>query len=215
MHPGFIRFPGGCIVEGRRLMTRYRWKTTVGDIAERKTIVNRWNDEFDQRPAPDYFQSFGLGFYEYFQLCEDLKTEPMPILNCGISCQFDAAEVVPMDQIDSYVQDALDLIEFANGSRTSKWGKKRAEMGHAEPFNMKLLGIGNENWGPQYLERLQLFTKAIKSKYPNFKLVCSSGTDPNGERFDYLNGELRKMNADLIDEHYYRKPEWFLQNVRR
>ena len=132
-----------------------------------------------------------------------------------MACQFNTAELVPIDQLDPYIQDALDLIEFANGDASTRWGKVRADMGHPAPFNMKLLGVGNENWGPQYMERLKIFTKAIKEKYPNIKLINSSGTDPNGERFDYLNDELRKMNADLIDEHYYRRPEWFLQNASR
>ena len=215
MKPGFIRFPGGCIVEGFDLSQRYRWKNTIGPIEERQMIINRWNFEFAHRPAPDYFQTFGLGFFEYFQLAEDIGAEPLPILNCGMACQFNSAELVPLDQLDPYVQDALDLIEFANGDANSRWGKIRAQMGHPAPFNLKMLGVGNENWGPQYLERLQIFTKAIKEKYSNIKLVNSSGTDPNGERFDYLNGELRKMKADIIDEHYYRRPEWFLQNVNR
>ena len=132
-----------------------------------------------------------------------------------MACQFNSAELVPVNQLDPYVQDALDLIEFANGDAATHWGSVRAGMGHPAPFNMKMMGVGNENWGPQYVERLQIFTKAIKAKYPAIKLVNSSGTDPNGARFDYLNGELRKMNADLIDEHYYRKPEWFFANAGR
>lgn len=215
MKPGFIRFPGGCIVEGFDLSNRYQWKKTIGPIEERQLIINRWNLEFAHRPAPDYFQTFGLGFFEYFQLAEDIGAEALPILNCGMACQFNSAEVVPLDQLDPYVQDALDLIEFANGDITTTWGKKRAEMGHAAPFSLKFLGIGNENWGPQYIERLKIFQKAVKEKYPNIKLVTSSGTDPDGARFDLLNTELRKMNADLIDEHYYRRPEWFLQNAKR
>jgi alpha-N-arabinofuranosidase len=215
MKPGFIRFPGGCIVEGFDLTNRYRWKNTVGPIEERQLMINRWNIEFPHRAAPDYFQTFGLGFFEYFQLADDIGAEPLPILNCGMACQFNSAEVVPMNAIDPYIQDALDLIEFANGDVSTKWGKVRADMGHPAPFNLKMMGIGNENWGPQYIERLKAFQTAIKAKYPGIKLICSSGTDPNGERFDYLNGELRKMNADFIDEHYYRKPEWFLQNARR
>jgi alpha-L-arabinofuranosidase len=215
MKPGFIRFPGGCIVEGFDLSQRYQWKKTLGPVEERQLIVNRWNSEFAHRPTPDYFQTFGLGFFEYFQLAEDIGAEPLPILNAGMACQFNSAELVPVNQLDPYVQDALDLIEFANGDVTTEWGKVRAGMGHPAPFNMKMMGVGNENWGPQYVERLKIFTKAIKEKYPNIKLVNSSGTDPNGERFDYLNGELRKMNADIIDEHYYRRPEWFLQNASR
>lgn len=215
MKPGFIRFPGGCIVEGFDLSNRYRWKNTVGPIEERQLMMNRWNIEFPYRNAPDYFQTFGLGFFEYFQLAEDIGAEPLPILNCGMACQFNSAELVPMKDLDPFIQDALDLVEFANGDVTTKWGKVRAGMGHPAPFNLKMMGIGNENWGPQYIERLKAFQTAIKGKYPNIKLICSSGTDPNGERFDYLNGQLRRLNADLIDEHYYRKPEWFLQNARR
>jgi alpha-N-arabinofuranosidase len=215
MKPGFIRFPGGCIVEGHDLSVRYQWKKTLGPIEDRQLIVNRWNYEFAHRPTPDYFQTFGLGFYEYFQLAEDIGASPLPILNCGMACQFNTAEVVPLDQLDPYVQDALDLIEFANGDVNTKWGKVRADMGHPAPFHLKMMGIGNENWGPQYIERLKVFTKAIREKYPEIRLVNSSGTDPNGDRYDYLNKELRSMHADIIDEHYYRRPEWFLQNARR
>ena len=215
LKPGFLRFPGGCIVEGYDLSQRYRWKNTIGPVEDRQLIINRWNFEFAHRPTPDYFQTFGLGFFEYFQLAEDIGAAPLPILNCGMACQFNSGELVPLEALDPYIQDALDLIEFANGDAQSKWGKIRAEMGHPAPFNLKLLGIGNENWGPQYMERLSMFTQAIKAKYPEIKLVNSAGTDPDGERFDYLNTELRKMNADIIDEHYYRRPEWFLQNARR
>jgi alpha-L-arabinofuranosidase len=215
MKPGFLRFPGGCIVEGFDLSQRYQWKKTIGPIENRQLLINRWNFEFAHRPAPDYFQTFGLGFFEYFQLAEDIGAAPLPIINCGMACQFNSAELVPINQIDPYVQDALDLIEFANGDITSTWGKIRADMGHPAPFNLTMMGIGNENWGPQYIERLKIFQKAIKEKYPYIKLVTSAGTDPEGARFDSLNTALRAMNADFIDEHYYRKPDWFLQNARR
>ncbi|MET0392660.1 MAG: alpha-L-arabinofuranosidase C-terminal domain-containing protein [Chitinophagaceae bacterium] len=215
MKPGFLRFPGGCIVEGFDLSQRYQWKKTIGPVEERQLLINRWNYEFAHRPAPDYFQTFGLGFFEYFQLSEDIGAEPLPILNAGMACQFNSGEVVPMDQLTPFVQDALDLIEFANGDATTEWGKKRVAMGHAAPFNLKMIGIGNENWGPQYIERLKVFTRAIKEKYPAIRIVNSAGTDPSGSRYDYLNTELRQMNADIIDEHYYRRPEWFLQNARR
>ncbi|UEG54007.1 alpha-L-arabinofuranosidase [Mucilaginibacter daejeonensis] len=215
MKPGFVRFPGGCIVEGRDLANRYQWKKTIGPIEDRETIINRWNTEFKHRATPDYFQSFGLGFFEYFQMAEDIGAEPLPIINCGMACQYNTAELVPMDELGAYVQDALDLIEFANGDVNTTWGKKRAEMGHPAPFHLKMMGVGNENWGPQYLERLAVFTKAIKAKYPDFKIVNSSGTDPNGARFDLLNTALRQSKADLIDEHYYREPEWFLSNASR
>ncbi len=215
LKPGFVRFPGGCIVEGRDLANRYQWKNTLGDPSERKLIINRWNTEFKHRPAPDYFQSFGLGFMEYFQLCEDIGAEPLPILNCGMACQFNTGELVPMDRLDPYIQDALDLIEFANGPVTSPWGAQRAALGHPAPFNMKVLGVGNEQWGPQYVERLARFTSAIKERYPGIQLVCSAGPDPEGEKFDFLWPKLRELKADLVDEHYYRPPDWFLKNDHR
>jgi len=215
MKPGFLRFPGGCIVEGRELDTRYQWKGTIGDVANRRMIVNRWNTEFAHRPSPDYYQTFGLGFMEYFQLAEDIGAEPLPIINCGMACQFNTCELVPLDQLGPYVQDALDLIEFANGSITTKWGKKRAELGHSAPFNMKMMGVGNEQWGSQYIDRYKVFEKAIHAKYPQIKLVASVGPNPDGEIFDYLNPTLRSLKANILDEHYYRAPGWFLQNAKR
>jgi alpha-L-arabinofuranosidase len=215
MKPGFLRFPGGCIVEGRDLANRYQWKKTIGKTEDRKLIINRWNTEFKHRPAPDYFQSYGLGFYEYFMLAEDIGAEPLPIINCGMACQFNTAEVVPLEQVDTYLQDALDLIEFANGGTDTPWGKVRADLGHSKPFNLKLLGIGNEQWGPQYVDRYKEFAKAIKEKYPSIKLVTSVGPGPEGELFEYLNPTLRSLHADILDEHYYQKPEWFLQHADR
>jgi alpha-N-arabinofuranosidase len=215
LQPGFLRFPGGCIVEGRTLESRYQWKKTVGDIENREMIINRWNTEFAHRLTPDYFQSFGLGFFEYFQLSEDLGAEPLPILSCGMACQFNTGELVPMDEMDPYVQDALDLIEFANGSIDSEWGKIRASMGHSEPFNLKYVGIGNEQWGPDYFDRLKVFTESIKSKYPEIVIVSGTGPFPDGEQFEYAEKELKKMNAEIVDEHYYRPPQWFLENADR
>jgi alpha-L-arabinofuranosidase len=215
LKPGFLRFPGGCIVEGRDLSQRYQWKTTVGDPDDRKLIVNRWNTEFRHRPSPDYYQSFGLGFFEYFQLAEDLGASPLPILSCGMACQFNTAEVVPLEQLDPYVQDALDLIEFANGAVTTRWGKLRSDMGHPQPFNLTMIGVGNEQWGEQYIDRYKVFAQAIKSKYPEIKIVSGTGPFPDGELFDYAAGELKKLNAEIVDEHYYRAPGWFLQNATR
>ena len=215
LRPGFLRFPGGCIVEGRDLENRYQWKKTIGNIEDRHLIVNRWNTEFAHRLTPDYFQSFGMGFFEYFQLAEDIGAEPLPILNCGMACQFNTAEVVPMDQLDPYIQDALDLIEFANGSANSKWGKVRTQLGHPAPFNMKFIGVGNEQWGTQYIERYTVFVKAIKEKYPNIKIVTGTGPSPSGKDFDYAAKELKKLNAQIVDEHYYANPEWFFQNATR
>jgi alpha-N-arabinofuranosidase len=215
MHPGFIRFPGGCIVEGRQLLTRYRWKTTVGDIAQRTTIINRWNDEFDKRPAPDYFQSFGLGFYEYFQLAEDIGARPLPILNCGMACQFNTDETAKMSELDEYVQDALDLIDFANGPVTSPWGKLRTQMGHPEPFHLEMIGVGNEQWGDRYIDRYKVFAAALKAKHPEIKLVVAAGPAPSGEPFESMWAHWRELHPDLVDEHYYMAPDWFLNNTTR
>ncbi len=215
LHPGFLRFPGGCIVEGRLLATRYRWKTTVGDIAQRQTMISRWNDEFDQRPAPDYFQSFGLGFYEYFQLAEDIGADPLPILNCGMACQFNSSETAALSQLDEYVRDALDLIEFANGPVTSPWGKLRADMGHPAPFHLTMIGVGNEQWGPRYVERYKVFAAALKSKHPEIKLVVAAGPAPAGEPFNSMWSTWRQLHADIVDEHYYMGPQWFLSNTGR
>ena len=213
--PGFLRFPGGCIVEGRTLAQRYQWKKTVGPVEDRETLINRWNEEFTHRLTPDYFQSFGLGFFEYFQLAEDMGAEPLPILGCGIACQFNTGELVPMEDLDPYIQDALDLIEFANGDTSTAWGKVREDMGHPEPFNMKYIGIGNEQWGPEYIKRYKEFEKAIKNKYPDMIIVSGSGPFPDGEYFEYGWEQLTELGAEIVDEHYYRSPEWFRENADR
>ena len=215
MKPGFLRFPGGCIVEGRFLDGRYQWKTTIGDPAERTLIINRWNDEFANRATPDYYQSFGLGFYEYFLLSEDLGAEPLPIVNCGMACQFNSGELAPLDAIDPYIQDALDLIEFANGPVTSPWGAKRAAMGHPAPFNLKLLGVGNEQWGPQYIERFALFEKVLSQKHPEIRLIASADPNFRSDNFRWQSDRLGELKADFVDEHFYQPPDWFLKNVGR
>ncbi|MFV7233968.1 alpha-L-arabinofuranosidase C-terminal domain-containing protein [Flavobacterium sp. ZB4R12] len=215
MKPGFLRFPGGCIVEGRTLAQRYQWKKTVGDVEKRETLINRWNTEFSHKPAPDYFQTFGLGFFEYFQLSEDLGAQPLPILSCGMACQFNTGELVPMEELDPYVQDALDLIEFANGSVETPWGRIRSEMGHPKSFNLKFIGVGNEQWGPDYIARYKVFEKAIKSKYPKMIIVSGSGPFPEGDYFEYGMQELKKLNAEIVDEHYYKSPQWFRENATR
>ena len=177
LNPGVFRFPGGCIIEGNSLATRYQWKNSVGPVENRPLNENRWNYTFKHKAFPDYFQSYGLGFYEYFLLSEDLGAEPLPVLSCGLSCQYESNEVVPLGELGPYVQDALDLIEFANGAATSKWGKVRADMGHPEPFGLKMIAIGNEQWGEVYPERLEVFTKAIRAEYPDMQIVGSSGPE--------------------------------------
>ncbi len=215
MKPSFLRFPGGCIVEGSELDKRYQWKTTIGPLAERRLLINRWNTVFHHRLTPDYFQSYGLGFFEFFQVAEDMGAEPLPIVSCGMACQFQSGELVPLDELGPYIQDALDLIEFANGPVTSEWGAKRAAMGHPEPFGMKLLGIGNEQWGPEYFPRYEAFAKAIKEKYPEIELVSGSGPFPSDEKFHYAWPKLRDLNAEIVDEHCYAMPDWFLQAATR
>jgi alpha-L-arabinofuranosidase len=215
LRPGFVRFPGGCIVEGRDLANRYQWKKTVGKVEDRTLIVNRWNTEFSFRSPGDYYQSYGLGFYEYFLLAEDIGAEPLPILNCGMACQFNTGEVAADEDISVYIQDALDLIEFANGSTSTRWGKLREEMGHPAPFNLKLMGVGNEQWDSQYVARYQRFEQELKTKHPEIKLVSSVGPSASGDRFDYLWSKLKTSKADFVDEHYYMPPEWFLKNSTR
>ncbi len=215
MKPGFIRFPGGCIVEGRDLHNRYQWKNTVGDIDGRKQIVNLWNYASRNTVASDYYQSYGLGFFEYFQLAEDIGAEPLPILNCGMACQFRANELVPLEDLGPYVQDALDLIEFANGSTATQWGKMRADMGHPAPFHLKYIGIGNEQWDVQYIERSNVFVKALREKHPEIKIVGTAGAASGGPLFEYQWNEHRKSNIDVVDEHYYQSPSWFFTNATR
>lgn len=215
LNPGVFRFPGGCIIEGNSLATRYQWKNSVGPVENRPLNENRWNYTFKHKAFPDYFQSLGLGFYEYFLLSEDLGAEPLPVLSCGLSCQYESNEVVPLDELDPYVQDALDLIEFANGPVTSQWGKLRADMGHPSPFGLKMIAIGNEQWGKVYPERLEVFIKAIRAQYPDIQIIGSSGPSASGDHFDYLWPEMKRLGADLVDEHYYMAPDWFFANAAR
>lgn len=220
LHPGIFRFPGGCIVEGTDLATRYQWKNTVGPAENRPLNENRWRDTFAHRLYPNYYQSGGLGFYEYFLLAERIGAEPLPILNCGLACQYqnkdeDAGAHVALDDLQPYIDDALDLIEFANGDTTTTWGHLRAAMGHPAPFGLKQVGIGNEQWGPLYPERLAKFVSQIRAKYPAIKICGSAGPSASGKQFDYGWEQMRQLKVDLVDEHYYMKPQWFLDNAGR
>lgn len=216
--PGVFRFPGGCIVEGTDLATRYNWKNSVGPVENRPLNENRWNYTFQHRLYPDYFQSYGMGFFELFQLAEDMGAEPLPVVNCGLACQYqnnsEDAHVKVAD-LGSYVQDALDLIEFANGDTTTEWGRLRAEMGHAAPFNLKFIAVGNEQWGEEYPARLKVFVEAIRKAYPDIKIIGSSGPNSEGKDFEYLWPEMRKLKVDLVDEHFYRPEDWFLASGNR
>ena len=218
LKPGIFRFPGGCIVEGTDLDTRYNWKNTVGPVENRPLNENRWQYTFPYRYLPDYYQSYGLGFFDFFQLCEDFGADALPVLSCGLACQFqndDMSAHQPVDQLDEYVQDALDLIEFANGGTDTKWGKLRADMGHAAPFNLKYIAIGNEQWDEIYPQHLEPFVKAIRKAYPNIKIVGSAGPNSEGDQFDYLWPEMKRLGADLVDEHFYRPADWFLSQGAR
>ena len=230
MHPGVFRFPGGCIVEGTDLETRYQWKNSVGPVENRPLNENRWHYTFGHRFYPDYYQSYGLGFFEFFQLCEDFGCEALPVISCGLACQFQNPDPtkpgvhVAVDDLDSYIQDALDLVEFANGPADSKWGKVRAEMGHPEPFGLKFLAVGNEQWdydeahgnyGPVFTERLKKFSDAIRAKYPQLKLIGTTGPNSEGWDFDLLQPRMKQLKVDLYDEHYYRNEQWFLSHGLR
>lgn len=218
LKPGVFRFPGGCIVEGTDLNTRYNWKNSIGAVENRPLNENRWHYTFANRLYPDYYQTYGLGFFEFFQLCEDLGAEALPVLSCGLACQFQNNNMqahVPVAELQPYIQDALDLIEFANGDAKSTWGKIRAEMGHPAPFNLKLIAIGNEQWGPEYIERLEPFVQAIRKKYPNIKIVGGAGPNSEGDQFNYLWPEMTRLKADLVDEHFYRNENWFLNQGTR
>lgn len=219
LHPGVFRFPGGCIVEGSSLDQRYQWKNSIGPVENRPLNGNRWLSTFNYRLFPDYYQSYGLGFYEYFLLSEDIGAEPLPVLNVGMACQFqnqnDPSAHVAVKDLQPYIQDCLDLIEFANGDVNTTWGKKRAEMGHPAPFNLKFLAVGNEQWDDLYYERLRPFVKAIKAKYPNIKLIGTSGPDSEGEMFEKGWKAMKELKADLVDEHFYRDEHWFLSHGMR
>lgn len=211
LKPAFVRFPGGCIVEEGDFQHWYDWRRTVGPRERRECILNRW-----AHPTPPYWETFGLGYYEYFRLCEEIGAEPLPICLAGITCQFQKpAEFVALEDADYFAQVVLELVEFANGDVTTTWGKVRADMGHPAPFNLKMVGIGNENWDEVFLDRYEVIQKIVKEKYPEIKIVGSSGPNPSGRRFDKAWKRLTDKTADMIDEHYYCEPDWFLNSAHR
>ena len=218
LHPKFMRFPGGCVVHGGGdgFWNTYRWKNTIGPRHQRIQLKNTWG----------YHQSMGLGYYEYFQFCEDLGMEPVPILPCGVSCQgtnggwnmwpTQAQDVVRMDEMDEWVQDALDLIEWANGDpATSKWARMRAEQGHPKPFNLKYLGIGNEEKiSPEFNERFKYIYKKVTEKHPEIVIVGTAGPGSHPKNPDYEAGWklADELQMPIIDEHYYEKHDYFLKS---
>lgn len=203
LKPKTFRFPGGCIVHGRGLVNAYRWKDTVGDVAERKPDFNRWG----------YHQSFGLGYFEYMQFAEDIGAEPLPILPVGVSCGFDKPfDNAPMDKLQEWVDDALDLVEFANGPVESRWGAVRASMGRPEPFNLKYIGLGNEeHHTKEFEERFPYFVKALRERHPEIQIVGTSGLGPEIPIYDFMN----RQGVEITDEHYYMAPEWYIENEDR
>ncbi len=193
LKPAFFRFPGGCFVEGGRLANAFRWKETIGPIEERPGHMNdKWG----------YYSTDGLGFHEYLQMCEDLKAAPMFVINCGMACAFSSGELIPLNDLDPWIQDALDAIEYANGPVSSKWGALRAKNGHPKPFNMKYLEVGNENgWGntlSAYEDRYARFYDAVKKWYPEIQVIATT--------------RIRNRPMDLLDDHYYNSPAWLINN---
>ena len=220
LHPGVFRFPGGCIVEGTTLELRYQWKNTVGPVENRPINKNRWENTFTYRYYPDYFQSYGLGFFEYFQLAEEIGAEPLPVLNVGMACQFqngdDAHAPCTKEGLQQFIDDCIDLIDFANGDPAkNEWAKLRADMGHPAPFNLKFLAIGNEQWEKPYFDRLAIIAPEVRKAHPEIKLIGTSG--PNAEDDHFRNGwpAMAKLKADLVDEHYYRDVKWYQNSMNR
>ena len=218
LNPGVFRFPGGCIVEGTDLASRYQWKNTVGPVENRLLNENRWHYTFPHRLYPDYYQTGGLGFFEYFQLSEDFGAEPLPVLSVGLACQYqnsDPEAHVALDDLQPYIDDAVDLVEFARGDSTTTWGRVRAQMGHPEPFTLNYIAIGNEQWDSLYTQRLALFIDRMRKECPDIKIIGSSGPDSEGAKYDYLWPEMRRLGVDLVDEHFYRPAEWFINGATR
>jgi alpha-L-arabinofuranosidase len=212
LRPRFIRFPGGCVAHGNGLGNIYRWKSSVGPAEQRKQMSNLWG----------YHQSMGLGYFEYFQFCEDIGAAPLPVVAAGVSCQNSGGTAgrgqcgIPMEEMPAYIQEVLDLIEWANGPVTSKWGAVRAAAGHPQPFGLKYLGVGNEDHiTPVFKERFQMIFEAVKKAHPEIVVIGTVGPSPAGE--DYENGWkiARELKVPMVDEHYYEAPQWFWDNLHR
>lgn len=209
IHPRFVRFPGGCLAHGNGINNIYRWKNTIGPLEARKPQRNIWN----------YHQSAGLGYFEYFQFCEDIGAEPVPVIAAGVPCQnsIDGGNGqhggIPMAQMDEYVQDIIDLVEWANGDVGTKWGKVRAQAGHPKPFNLKYIGVGNEDMITDiFEERFTMIVNALKKTHPEIIVIGTAG--PNFEGTDYREGwdVASKLKIPIVDEHYYNKAGWFINN---
>jgi alpha-L-arabinofuranosidase len=208
LKPKFVRFPGGCLAHGSGLENIYRWKDTIGPIEGRKEQKNIWR----------YHQSVGLGYFEYFQFCDDIGATPLPVLAAGVCCQNSPGgqHCIPMADMPAYIQDVLDLVEYANGPETSTWGAKRSAAGHPKPFNLKYLGIGNEDEQTSgFRERFEMILKAVNAKYPEITVIGTVGPAPSGRDFDEGWKFANELKIPIVDEHYYQAPDWFLGNMKR
>jgi alpha-L-arabinofuranosidase len=212
LHPKFMRFPGGCLAHGDGIGNIYRWKDTIGPVEQRKGQLNLWR----------YHQSVGLGYFEYFQFCEDIGAKPLPVVAAGVSCQNSTRtrgtgqQCIPMADMPAYVQDVLDLIEYANGPATSNWGAKRAAAGHPEPFGLEYLGIGNEDKITDGFEaRFKMIFDAVKAKHPEITVVGTVGPSPDGDDFNRGWKFASELHVPIVDEHYYQRPQWFWDNLAR
>ena len=215
LQPKFMRFPGGCLVHGDGLGNMYQWKNTIGPVEQRIEQRNIWN----------YHQSVGLGYFEYFQFCEDIGAKALPIQAAGVSCQNSGGtwriggtgqKGLPMEDMKAYIQDILDLIEFANGAPTTTWGAKRAAAGHPEPFHLEYIGIGNEDKiTPVFKERFKMIYDVVHAKHPEITIVGTVGPFHSGEDYDLGWNFANEEKIDMVDEHYYEKPEWFINNLKR
>ena len=215
MKPAFIRFPGGCLVHGDGLGNMYRWKNTIGPVEQRKAQRNIWG----------YHQTAGLGYFEYFQFCEDIGAKPLPVVPAAVSCQNSGGtwriggtgqKALPEEEMDEYIQEILDLIEWANGPATSEWGAKRAAAGHPEPFNLEYVGIGNEDKiTPEFGDRFKEIYAAVKAKHPEIKVIGTVGPFHSGEDFEKGWKIAEDLKLQMVDEHYYVQPEWLMGNVHR
>lgn len=216
LEPEFVRFPGGCLVHGHGIDNFYNWKNTIGPLEQRKGQRNVWG----------YHQSMGLGYFEYFQFCEDIGAEPLPVVPAAVSCQNSGAgitgmwgqgqQAVPMEDMQGYIQDVLDLIEWANGPADSEWGAKRAQAGHPEPFELKYLGVGNEDViSEAFRKRFKMIHDAVKEKYPEITVIGTTGPAPSGRDYEAGWEFAGELNLEMVDEHGYESPIWFWQNLKR
>jgi alpha-N-arabinofuranosidase len=210
--PKFVRFPGGCLVHGQGIHQYYDWKDSIGPVEQRRSGRNLWG----------YDQTRGFGYFEFFQFCEDIGARPLPVVTAGVCCQHAGSspgrgqEGLLLDEMPAYIQDVLDLVEWANGPVTSQWGAKRAEAGHPEPFGLKYIGLGNEDAiTPIFKERFRMIYEALKEKHPEIVVIGTVGPFAGGEDYDNGWAFAKELKLQMVDEHYYVNPQWFWDNLER